>query len=94
MRAGGCRSADSWRAWGEEVMGMPSATHNGHPAEVCPDCLRAYPSGQEHECGNSPQKMLDRLKRIELLARRHWHPGCNTGAQTLAGLIVKICEEK
>ncbi len=35
-----------------------------------------------------------KLERIEALARRHNHPGCNTGAQTLAGLIVKICEEK
>ena len=40
------------------------------------------------------QKMRDQLARIEALARRHWHPGCNTGAQTLAGLIVKICEEQ
>ena len=37
---------------------------------------------------------IDKLRRIETLAQRHNHPGCNTGAQTLAGLIVKICEEK
>ena len=56
------------------------------------------PAGAEREI--SPEERVaivcqnDKLIRIEALARRHNHPGCNTGAQTLAGLIVKICEEK
>jgi hypothetical protein len=29
---------------------LPTATHNGHPAPVCPACHHAYPSGDTHEC--------------------------------------------
>lgn len=33
---------------------LPTATHNDSLASVCPRCLHAYPSGDEHKCAERP----------------------------------------
>lgn len=56
------------------------------------------PTGAKIKLSDQDRKYIvrcaDKLAKIESMARRHNHPGCNTGAQTLAAAIVRIIEEK
>lgn len=39
------------------------------------------------------ERIRKALDEIEQIARRHCQPGCNTGAHSLARLIIKKCQE-